>query len=37
MKGICSFASLAILALASEDVGPWNYSADNAANTKILL
>ena len=34
MKGICSFASLAILALASEDVGPWNYSA---VTSKVML
>ena len=35
MKGVYSFASLAILALASEDVGPWRTSTYSETKNMI--
>ena len=35
MKSFYSFASLAVAALCSEDLGPWSYSYDEFANRDV--
>lgn len=37
MKTLCSFASLAVSAICSEDVGKWRWSNGGTADSKVIF